>query len=74
MNNQNAKTLFYSLYIITLKINFAENNIRQEFRLGKIDETRNLKHICLVSKKHKNIYKVLNYIEQLLILVSTIIR
>ena len=52
----------------------AENNIRQEFRLGKIDETRNLKHNCLVSKKHKNVYKVLNYNEQPLILISAITR
>ena len=44
-----------------------------EFRLRKIDETRNyflekIKHIYLVSKK----YKLLNYIEHLVILVSAI--
>ena len=45
-----------------------------EFRLGKIDETRNylldeLKHNDLMSKKYKKRCKYLNYVEHLLILV-----
>ena len=50
----------------------------QEFRLN-IDETRNyligeINQNSLMSKKHKNIYGVLNYIEHLLILISTVNR
>ena len=48
-----------------------------EFRLRKIDETRNcfleeINHNNLMSEKYKKTYKYLNYIEHLLILVSTI--
>ena len=48
-----------------------------EFRLRKIDETRNylleeIKHNDLMSEKCKNTCKYLNYIEKLLILVSTV--
>ena len=48
-----------------------------EFRLKKIDETRNylleeVKHDDLMSKKHKKTYKYLNSVEHLLILASTI--
>ena len=45
-----------------------------EFRLRKIDETRNylleeVKHIDLISEKYKKTRKYLNYAEHLLILV-----
>ena len=48
-----------------------------EFRLRKIDETRNylldeIKHNDLMSEKYKKTCKYLNYVEQLLILVSTV--
>ena len=48
-----------------------------EFRLKKLDETRNyfleeIKHNDLMSKKHKKTCKYLDYVEHLLILVSTI--
>ena len=47
-----------------------------EFRLKKIDETRHylieeIKHNDLMSKKYKKTCKYLNYVEHLLILVST---
>ena len=50
---------------------------RLEFRLRKINETRNhlldeIKHNDLMSKKHKKTCKYLNYVEYLLILVSTV--
>ena len=55
----------------------SEENIHQEFRLKYIDETRNyfIKEINqneIMSKKHKKVYRVLNYIEHLLILLSTV--
>ena len=55
----------------------VEENISQEFRLKNIDETRNyfLKEIeqnKLMRRKHKKVYTTLNYIEQFLILASTI--
>ena len=48
-----------------------------EFRMNKIDETRNyllekIKHNDLMSEKYKKTCKNLNYLERLLILVSTI--
>ena len=48
-----------------------------EFRLKKLDETRNyfleeIKDNDLMSKKHKKTCKYLDYVEHLLILVSTI--
>ena len=48
-----------------------------EFRLRKIDETRNylleeIKHNDLMSEKYKKTWKYLNYVENLLILVSTV--
>ena len=47
-----------------------------EFRLRKIDETRNyltdeIEHNDLMSEKYKKMYKYLNYVENLLILSST---
>ena len=55
-----------------------DEKINQEFRFKKkIDETRRyfveeMKQNDLMSKKHKNVYMDLIYIEPLLILVSTI--
>ena len=48
-----------------------------EFRLRKTDETTNylleeIKRNDLISERHKKTCKYLNYVEQLLILVSTI--
>ena len=55
----------------------AEENISQEFRLKNIDETRNylieeINRNELMSKKHKKVCTTLNYIEDFLILASTI--
>ena len=51
--------------------------ISQEFRLNDIDETRNYlteetNRKEMLSKKHKNVYTTLNYIEHFLILASPI--
>ena len=59
--------------------NIVEENLSQEFRLKKIDETRTylieeINRNELVSKKHKKVCTTLNYIEHVLILVSTITR
>ena len=48
-----------------------------DFRLRKIDETRNylldeINHNALMSEKYKKTRKHLNYVEHLLILVSTV--
>ena len=55
----------------------AEEDISQEFRLKNIDETRNylieeIDRNELTSKKHKKVCTTLNYIENFLILASTI--
>ena len=55
----------------------AEENIRQEFRLKNIDETRNYLTVEiiwkeLISKKHQKLCTTLNYIEHFFILGSTI--
>ena len=55
----------------------TEENISQEFRLKNIDEKRNyfieeINQNELMSKKHKKIYRVLNYTEDLLVFVSTV--
>ena len=55
----------------------VEENISQEFRLKKINETRNyfleeIEQNQLMSKKHKTVCTTLNYIEHFLILASTI--
>ena len=44
-----------------------EENMSQEFRLKNIDETRKylieeINRIELISKKHKKVYRILNYI------------
>ena len=53
----------------------SEENISQEFRLKKIDEARNyfieeINQNKLMSKKHRKVCRVLNYIEHLFLLVS----
>ena len=55
----------------------SEENITQEFRLKNVDETRNyfIKEINqneLMSKKHKKVCRVLNYIKHLPVLVSAV--
>ena len=57
--------------------NMTEQNISQEFRLKNIDESRNyflgeIKQNESMSKKQKKGCAVLNYIENFLILASTI--
>ena len=58
-------------------ITLVEENISQEFRLKTKDETRNyfveeIKQNKLMSKKYKNVYMALSYIEQLIILASAV--
>ena len=53
----------------------VEENISQEFRLKNIDETRNyfieeINQNKWMSKKHKKVCRVSNYIKPLLILIS----
>ena len=55
----------------------SEENTSPEFRLKNINETKNyfIKETSqneLMSKKHKKVCRVLNYIEHLLILISTV--
>ena len=62
--------------ISILKINMVEE-ASLEFRLKEIDETRNyllkeIKHNDLMSEKYKKTSKYLNYVEYLIVLVSTI--
>ena len=57
----------------------SEKNINQDSSMEKIEKIRNylIKEINqneLMSKKHKKVYRVLNYIEHLLILISTVTR
>ena len=54
--------------------NMVEENISQEFRLKKIDETRNyfleeIKHIEFMNGKCKKVLTTLNYIKHLCIVV-----
>ena len=54
-----------------------EENMNQEFRLKKIDEIRNylieeINRHELMSKKHKKVCRVLNYIDHWLIIISAI--
>ena len=56
-----------------------EENLSQEFRLKKLNETRNyfpeeIEENALMSRKHKKVWSVLNYIEHLLIFASTVTR
>ena len=55
----------------------TEEKTRQKFRMKSIDEWRNylseeINQNYLMSKKHKKVYTVLNYIEHLLILIFTV--
>ena len=55
----------------------VEEDISQEFRLQNKDEIRyyfleEIKQNKLMSRKHKKVYPTLNYIENFLILASTI--
>ena len=55
----------------------TEENINQEFRLKKINEIRNysieeINQNKLMSKKHKKVCKVSNYIDHSLIVISKI--
>ena len=55
----------------------SEESITQEFKLKNMDETRNytieeINRNELMSKKHKNVCKTLNYIKHFLILASAI--
>ena len=55
----------------------SEENINQEFRLKNKNETRNylireINQNELISKQHKKVYRFLNYIKLLLILISTV--
>ena len=55
----------------------SEENIRQEFRLKNIDEAKTylieeINQNQLMSKKHKKFDGVLNYLEHLLIAISTV--
>ena len=55
----------------------AEENIKQEFRLKNIDEIRNyfikeIKQNQLMSKKHKKVFTILNYIEHFVIIASVV--
>ena len=69
-------------FLVSLKIynyfkNMVGENIKQEFRVKNIGETRNYfleekMQNELMSKKHKRVCMTLNYIEQFLILASTI--
>ena len=55
----------------------SKENITEEFRLQNIERTRiylteEISQNELISKKHKKVYRVWNYIEHLLMLVSTV--
>ena len=54
-----------------------EENNNQEFRLKKIDGIRNylieeINRNKLMSKQHKNVCRVLNYLDQTLIVISAV--
>ena len=54
-------------------MNMTEENISQEFRLKNIQGfIEEIKQNELISKKYKNVCKTLYYIEQLVILNSTL--
>ena len=57
----------------------AEENINHKFRLKKVDEVKHslieeINQNYLMSRKHKKVSRVLNYIYLLLIAISTITR
>ena len=56
----------------------VEESISQEFRLKNVDKTRNyfleeIEQNELMSRKHRNVCKTLNYIEHFLVLASAIL-
>ena len=57
-------------------MNMTKGKIDQEFRCKKIEKENyfieEMKQNELVSKKHKKVYKILNYTDYLLILTSTV--
>ena len=55
----------------------TKESISQEFRLKNIDERRNyfieeINQIEVINKNHRKVCAVFNYIDQLLVLVSTV--
>ena len=55
----------------------SRENVSLDFRLKKIDETRNylleeIKHNELMSKKHKKVRRALNYFDHFLVFVSAV--
>ena len=60
-----------------MEINMVEENISWEFRQKNLEEISNyfikkLNQNRFLSKKHKNVYAIHNYIEYLLILASAV--
>ena len=58
-------------------INMSDKNISQEFRLNKIDEIKNYlieetNQNELMSKEHKNVFRVLNYIDHIIMVTFKI--
>ena len=54
-----------------------EENVSQDFRMKNIDKTKNylvekINQSKLMSKKHKKVYRVFNYIKSLLLLISAV--
>ena len=54
-----------------------EENVSQDFRMKNMDKTKNylvekINQSKLMSKKHKNVYRVFNYIKSLLLLICTV--
>ena len=55
----------------------TNENVSLEFRLKKIDETKNyllgeMKHNDLMREKHKKTYSYFNYLEHSLLFISTV--
>ena len=55
----------------------SEEKISQQFKLKNTNETKKylieeINQNKLISKRHKNVYRVLNYIKHLLILISIV--
>ena len=74
--SQNEYKKIKKQYLSTLKINMVKE-VSLEFKSKKIDEARNylldvIKHNALLSEQYKKTHKHLNYVEYLLILVSTV--
>ena len=54
-----------------------EENVSQDFRMKNMDKTKNyltekINQSKLMSKKHKNVYRVFSYIKSLLLLICTV--